>query len=222
MSFSVIIPTLAEASTIAGAVTSAGRAFPGCEVVVADGGSDDGTDRVAAAAGATVVHAPGTRAAAMNRAAALATGDVLVFLHADTRLPPGAAQAVSDALAGGTGIGCFHVRFDRRRPLLERLISVRSTLLGVAYGDQALFVSADAFVRCGGFRPIPIMEDFDLVRRLRGQGGLAVLPAAVTTSGRRHQQSGRARTLVRIWLIQLLYLLRVPPERLARLYPPVR
>lgn len=218
----MIIPSLAEVSTIAGAVTSAADAFPGCEVVVADGGGDDGTARAAAAAGATVVHVPGTKAEAMNRAAALATGDVLVFLHADTRLPPGAAGAVSGALAGGAGIGCFGVRFDPRRPLLERLIRVRSTLLGVAYGDQALFVSADAFGRCGGFRPIPIMEDFDLVRRLRRQGGLAVLSAAVTTSARRHQHSGRVRTLVRIWLIQLLYLLRVPPRRLARLYPPVR
>jgi rSAM/selenodomain-associated transferase 2 len=221
MTISVVIPTLDEEAAIAAAVAGARRALGDCEVIVVDAGSHDGTAAAAAADGATVVTAPGSRAEAMNRGAAVATGDVLLFLHADTLLPEGAAAAVAAALTDADA-GAFRIRFDRPRPALERLVNVRSRLFKVVYGDQALFVTRAAFERAGGFRPIPIMEDFDLVRRLRRQGGLVVLPAAVTTSGRRHQQSGRARTLVRIWLIQLLYLLRVPPERLARLYPPVR
>jgi GT2 family glycosyltransferase len=92
----------------------------------------------------------------------------------------------------------------------------------VVYGDQALFASRAAFERVGGYRPIPIMEDRDLARRLRRSGGLVLLPLHVTTSSRRHRTDGDVRTLARGWLIQLLYTLRVPPERLARRYPPVR
>jgi rSAM/selenodomain-associated transferase 2 len=221
MRISVVIPTMNEAETVAAAVAAARRGLGECEVVVVDAGSTDGTATAAAAAGATVVTAVGTRAAAMNLGASIATGDVLLFLHADTMLPVGAAGAISTALRSSSA-GAFRIRFDQPRPLLEWLANIRSQLFKVVYGDQALFVSRAAFDRAGGFRPIPIMEDRELAGRLRRQGGLAIVPLAVTTSDRRHRDGGLMRTLARIWLIQLLYALRVPPERLARRYPPVR
>lgn len=221
MTISVVIPTLDEAAAIAAAVVGARRALGSCEVIVVDAGSRDGTAAAAAAAGATVVTALGSRADAMNMGASVASGDVLLFLHADTLLPAGAATAVATALERA-GAGAFRIRFDRPRAVLERLVNLRSRVFKIVYGDQALFASRAAFDRVGGFRPIPIMEDRDLAARLRRAGGLTVVPLAVTTSSRRHRRDGQVRTIARHWLIQLLYTLRVPPERLARIYPPVR
>jgi len=216
-----VIPTLDEAATVAGTIAAARAVLPDAEVIVADAGSGDGTAQAAAAAGARVLQAPGTRAEAMNAGAAAASGDVLVFLHADTHLPAGAGTAI-DAALRRAGAGAFRIGFDRPRPLVERVVNARSRLLGIVYGDQALFVSREAFERVGGYRPLPIMEDRDLAARLRRTGGLAIVPLAVTTSARRHRSDGHARALARNWLIQLLYTLRVPPERLARMYPPAR
>jgi rSAM/selenodomain-associated transferase 2 len=218
---SVVVPTLEEAGTIGACVAGARRALRGCEVIVVDAGSADGTAEAAAGAGATVVTERGSRSQAMNRGAAAATGDVLLFLHADTMLPEGADAAVAAALAGH-GAGAFRIAFDHARPLTERLVNLRSRLLGIVYGDQALFCTRAAFEDAGGFRPIPIMEDCDLAARLRRRCGLAIVPLAVTTSARRHRQTGGLRTVLRGLQIQLLYALRVPPERLARRYPPVR
>jgi len=216
-----VIPTLDETATVAGTIAAALAALPDAEVIVADAGSGDGTAQAAAAAGARVLQAPGARAAAMNAGAAAASGDVLVFLHADTHLPAGAGTAI-DAALRRAGAGAFRIGFDRPRPLVERAVNARSRLLGIVYGDQAIFVSREAFERVGGYRPLPIMEDRDLAARLRRAGGLAIVPLAVTTSARRHRSDGHARALARNWLIQLLYTLRVPPERLARMYPPAR
>ena len=216
-----MIPTLDETATVAGTIAAALAALPDAEVIVADAGSGDGTAQAAAAAGARVLQAPGARAAAMNAGAAAASGDVLVFLHADTHLPAGAGTAI-DAALRRAGAGAFRIGFDRPRPLVERAVNARSRLLGIVYGDQAIFVSREAFERVGGYRPLPIMEDRDLAARLRRAGGLAIVPLAVTTSARRHRSDGHARALARNWLIQLLYTLRVPPERLARMYPPAR
>lgn len=221
MRFSVVIPTLDEATSVAGTIAAARAALPGAEVIVADAGSGDGTAEAAGSAGASVLLAPGVRAEAMNVGAAAASGDVLVFVHADTHLPAGAGGAIVTAL-GRAGAGAFRIRFDRPRPLVERMVNARSRLLKIVYGDQALFASRQAFDRAGGFRPLPIMEDRDLATRLRRDGGLVIVPLAVTTSARRHRSDGHARALARNWLIQLLYTLRVPPERLARMYPPAR
>jgi rSAM/selenodomain-associated transferase 2 len=221
VTISVVIPTLHEAGTVAGAVSAAREALGACEVIVVDAGSRDGTAATASAAGAVVVTAPGSRAVAMNLGAAVASGDVLLFLHADTTLPAGAGAAIAEALTRA-GAGAFRIRFDRPRPALELLVNLRSRIFKVVYGDQALFVTRAAFDRAGGFRSIPIMEDRDLAARLRRAEGLTLVPLAVTTSSRRHLRKGQLRTLARHWLIQLLYTLRVPPERLVRIYPPVR
>jgi len=221
MTISVVIPTLDEAATVAAAIAAARGTLGTCEVVVVDAGSHDGTAEAAAAAGATVLLEPGSRSAAMNRGAAATSGEVLLFLHADTILPAGAEAAIAAALEDASA-GAFRIRFDRPRPALELLVNVRSRLFRVVYGDQALFARRAAFERVGGFRPISIMEDRDLAARLRRDGGLVIAPLEVTTSARRHRAKGDARTLARNWLIQLLYTLRVPPETLARRYPPVR
>ena len=216
-----MIPTLDEAATVTGAIAAARAALPCEEVIVADAGSGDGTAEAAAAAGARVLVAPGARADAMNAGATAASGDVLVFLHADTHLPAGAGPAIATALTRAAA-GAFRIGFDRPRPLVERMVNARSQLFKIVYGDQALFVSREAFDRVGGYRPLPIMEDRDLATRLRRDGGLVIVPLAVTTSARRHRSDGHARALARNWLIQVLYTLRVPPERLARMYPPAR
>jgi rSAM/selenodomain-associated transferase 2 len=218
---SVVVPTLAEAATVGEAVAAAKATLGDCEVIVVDGGSDDGTPEAAAAAGATVVSTAGSRAEAMNAGAARAGGEALLFLHADTILPDGAGDAVRAALAKVDG-GAFRLGFDERPPLWRLLSSGYSRSSRVAYGDQAIFVSRPAFERIGGYRPLPIMEDYDLVVRLRREGSFALLPLVVTASARRHRRQGELRTAVRIVAIKVLYRLGVSPDRLARAYPPAR
>ena len=217
MRISVVIPALGEEATIQAAITSARATLEPCEVIVADGGSADGTRELALAAGAAVVDAPGTRADAMNAGARGATGEALLFLHADTTLPERAGGAVRTTLARADG-GAFSVRFDHR-PRLARLAAAAYVPFhrGV-YGDQAIFVTRAAFDRVGGYRPLPIMEDFDFVQRVRCVGRFVVLPDTVTTSARRQRAHGEVRTFLTVASIKLLYRLGVSPARLARLY----
>ncbi len=220
MTISIIVPTLNEADTIALTLRSARAAVGDCELIVVDAESVDDTAAVARQAGARVLTAVGCRAEAMNVGAAQARGEVLLFLHADTSLPLGAGELVRAALETAVG-GAFRIGFDEPKRVIEMLANFRSRHLGIIYGDQAIFARRTTFNRIGGYRPIPIMEDCDFVRRLRQVGSVKLVALAVTTSARRHR-SGTGRTLMRVWLIQLLYHLGVSPTRLAEMYPPIR
>jgi rSAM/selenodomain-associated transferase 2 len=217
----VVIPTLNEGATVAQAIDQLARALGDHEVIVVDGGSTDGTAAAAASGGAAVVVQPGPRAIAMNAGAARASAYALLFLHADTTLPAGAGAAIRATLAESDG-GAFTVQHDLR-PLPFRLAAsaYRPFHRGV-YGDQAIFVSRAAFERIGGYQPLPIMEDYDFVQRLRRDGRFEVLPLCVTTSARRQRGQGELRTFLRVASIKALYRLGVSPRWLAALYRPAR
>lgn len=195
------------------------------EVVVSDGGSRDDTVGVARRLGARVVTGPPGRGGQLNRGAETATADVLLFLHADTLLPPQAAEHAVDAVDGGAVGGAFLVRFLENRPILRfgaRLINLRTRWLQVPLGDQAQFVTRDAFETLGGFRDWPILEDLDFIRRLKRRGRVVILPDRVATSGRRFLTRGVVRTVATNWLIWGLFFLGVSPHRLSRWYGHIR
>jgi rSAM/selenodomain-associated transferase 2 len=220
---SVVIPTLNEAAEIGAAL---GALQPlrarGCEVIVADGGSTDATVEIARPRADRVLVAPRGRARQQNAGAAAAGGRVLLFLHADTRLPPGADERVMGGLAAGRwGWGRFDVRLTGTHPMLrviERMIGLRSRLTGIATGDQAIFVRRDWFERAGGFPDIPLMEDVALSKALKGIGPPLSLRDAVTTSSRRWEERGVMRTMVLMWRLRLAYWLGADPARLAERY----
>lgn len=221
MKVSVIIPALDEAPSIGASVASALEGAH--EVIVADGGSSDGTARAAEDLGARVIRAPRGRGAQMDAGAGEAAGDVLLFLHADTVLPGGWARMVEEALADPDTVGgAFTLSIGRRGPgfrLVELLASARARVLGLVYGDQAIFVRADAFFRAGGFRSLALMEDVDCVKRLRAAGGFVITDGRVTTSPRRWTAGGIVRNTFRNWSILSRYLLGASPEDLyARYY----
>jgi rSAM/selenodomain-associated transferase 2 len=193
------------------------------EVVVSDGGSRDSTVEIARRLGARVVTGPQGRGGQLNRGAAATESDVLLFVHADTELPAGAVAAVRAAVAAGAIGGGFRLRFDRDTPVWRlggRLVNLRTRLTGVPLGDQAQFVTREAFVRLGGFRDWPILEDLDLGRRMKRAGPTRVLAPRVVTAARRYEKKGLLRTIANNWLIWWLYFLGVSPHRLARLYRP--
>ncbi len=225
MSVSVVIPTLNEERNI-GPLTAELLRQGAREVIVADGGSLDRTAETAQSAGATVVAGPPGRGPQLNAGAARAVGSVLLFLHADVRLPDGAIEAVSLAMSGGncTG-GAFSVGIDSKRLPLRftfAVADVRSRLLKLPYGDQGIFVSRAAFDVLGGFKNIPIMEDVDFVRRLNRKGSVRILPQIVVTSARRYQREGAVFTSLRNLLLLTLFLAGVEPRLLAKFYPHVR
>ncbi|MBW3542543.1 MAG: TIGR04283 family arsenosugar biosynthesis glycosyltransferase, partial [Planctomycetes bacterium] len=221
---SIVIPTLNEAAVIAGAVEAA-RRLGACEVVVADGGSDDGTSDLARQADRVLVCQRG-RAVQQNAGAAAAAGDVLAFLHADCRLQPGALEAIERVLADSRVVaGCFRQRIDAagvRYRLLERGNALRVRALQWAYGDQGIFVRREAFERAGGFPELPLMEDLWLMKRLKRVGRIVLVDQRIVVSARRWQRTGVVRQTLRNWSLVLLAHLGVSPARLARLYPHVR
>jgi hypothetical protein len=217
---SVIIPTRNEADGIARAIASA-RGAVQVEIIVADGGSTDDTIAVARQAGATVISCTGGRGAQMNAGAAMARGDVLLFLHADSVLPPNYQQHVHDILAAGATVGAFRLSIDNAHwPLrfVAWCANLRSRWFRLPYGDQALFVSSESFLRLGGFRRWPLMEDYDFCHRARRLGRIAIAPIAVTTSDRRWRSRGIVRTTLTNWLCIIGFKLGVPIDRLAAWY----
>jgi rSAM/selenodomain-associated transferase 2 len=220
---SVVVPVLDEAAGIAAHLAAlAPLRAAGAEVVVVDGGSADGTPERAAPLADAVLRAPRGRAAQLNAGARAARGDLLVFLHADTRLPAGAAEAIRAALApGGRAWGRFDVIIEGRSPLLRLVaacMNLRSRLSGIATGDQAVFVRRDVFEAVGGFPDLPLMEDVALSRTLLRLGRPACLRARVVTSGRRWDRDGVLRTIGLMWLLRAAFWLGVDPARLARRY----
>jgi rSAM/selenodomain-associated transferase 2 len=218
---SIIIPTLDEEAELPATLASVRAQPEPKEIIVADGGSEDATREIAEQHGTELVTGRRGRAQQMNAGAARATGDVLLFLHADTRLPAGALDHVREALATpDTAAGCFRLRFDRdgfwlwlwSRPIWMRWHRW-------AFGDRALFVRREAFDAVGGFPDQPIFEDLDIVRALRREGRFAFLDAAVVTSSRRYEREGALRQQLRNWALWTAWLLGVDPQRVARFYP---
>jgi len=223
---SVILPVLNEVSALPATLTHL-SALPGSfEVIVADGGSTDGTTDAAAGHPLTprVVTARG-RAHQLNAACAQATGEILVVLHADTRLPVSAYESLTAAVRDFEIVGGnFALRFDggdRFSRILGAVYAVQRRL-GIYYGDSAVWARAATFAALGGFRPLPIMDDYDFVRRMERYGCTACLPGPAITSARRWQRAGLARTVTSWVVIRWLYLAGVPAGPLARLYRQVR
>ena len=220
-----MVPTLDEASVLAPTLAAA-RAAADVEVIVVDGGSRDPTVAVARAHADGVLEAPRGRARQMNAGAQEARGDVLLFLHADTRLPAAYATAVRGALARADAVGGrFDVRLDAPGVvfrLTERLINARSRMTRIATGDQAIFVRRSVFEQVGGYPLLPLMEDIALCRTLKRVGVMVALRESVVTSARRWQRHGVARTVLLMWGLRAAYYAGVPPARLARLYADAR
>jgi rSAM/selenodomain-associated transferase 2 len=223
MRLAAVVPTLDEEVSLPLTLPRTRQAAD--LVVVADGGSVDRTVAIARGAGATVVVSAPGRGRQLNAGArvALAAGaEILLFVHADTVLPEVARQQVEAALENGAVGGGFEVRFDDPRRIFAlgaRIVNLRTRLLRAPLGDQAQFVTRDAFLALDGFREWPILEDLDLMRRLRRRGPIAVVRPPALTAARRFVERGITRTIVTNWSIWALYLLGVDPERLARLYP---
>ena len=225
MRLTIVVPVLDEAAAVA---TTMAALQPlraqGQEVIVVDGGRRDGTFEIARPLADRALVAPRGRATQMNAGARAATGDVLVFLHADTLLPAGAtaAVAVAGAVAGGARWGRFDVTITGRPRILRvvaAMMNLRSRLTGIATGDQAIFVERALFEAAGGFAEIPLMEDIALSKALKRRSGRpACLRERVTTSGRRWETHGPWRTIVTMWRLRLSYALGADPARLARRY----
>lgn len=219
---SVIVPTLNAAGGLE-AVLQSLVAGPADEVVVSDGGSDDGTRDLAAAHGATVVGGERGRGAQLARGADAARGDWLLFLHGDTRLESGWRAAVDAFIDGPQSrerAGYFRFALDDRRPAarrLERIVAWRCRRLGLPYGDQGLLIGRAFYERLGGYRPLPLMEDVDLVRRI-GRGRLVELPARAVTSAVRYRRDGYLRRSLRNTACLAAWGLGVPPRTIARFY----
>ena len=225
---SVVVPVLNEAVRIQAQVTRL-AGLPGVdEVVVADGGSTDGTvDLVRAIRGVRVVNAPRGRGPQMNAGARVATGEVLWFVHADVDVPDDAPAAIRKALREpGVIAGAFRIRThaDGATGWPSRLLwlaDVRARCSGLPYGDQALFVRRHVFDALRGFAPVPLFEDLEFSRRLRREGALRVLPVAVRVSGRRFMARPLASAAL-MNVLPVLYRLGVSPAALARVYGHVR
>ncbi len=219
---SIVIPALNEEALIGETLKSIDRDLE-TEVIVADAGSTDATRHHAEAAGARVLRAKPGRAAQMNSGAAAARGEILLFLHADTRLPPGYAEQVKEVLhRPGVVAGAFLLGFDDPRISLRLVAAganLRSRFRQLPYGDQALFVRKDVFAESGGFRQLPVMEDYEWTRRLRRMGRIALAPGLVTSSARRWLLHGVFRTTLTHQLMLWGWKLGVSPERLTRWRP---
>ncbi len=225
MRISVIIPALNEEKAIA-ATLRASRLLQPDELIVVDGGSTDRTREICASLEQSVISSAPGRALQMNCGANSATGDVLLFLHADTRLPSTAFADIC-AVLNDPGVvgGRFDIELDGDHWMLKvigRMISYRSRVSKVGTGDQAIFVRRAVFARVGGYPDIPLMEDIAFCRTLKRIGRVACLRSRVVTSARRWDADGVWRTMFKMWTLKMLYLLGISPMRLKRYYDDAR
>jgi rSAM/selenodomain-associated transferase 2 len=217
----IVVPVLNEAAIIAAALQAlTPLRARGAEVIVVDSGSRDGTPALAQKRADRVIAAPPGRGAPMNAGAMLGTGDALLFLHADTALPPHADRLIEAALAERAW-GRFDLRIAGRHPLLAvvaRMINWRSRITGIATGDQAIFMRRGAFLLVGGFPDLPLMEDIAMSRRLKQLSRPSCIATPVVTSGRRWEHNGVVRTILLMWRLRLSYYFGVEPALLAERY----
>ena len=224
MLISIIVPTLNEEANIAALIAQT-RSIGDCEIIVVDGGSTDDTQARATGADRVLISSPG-RAKQQNLGAEVSRGDVLLFLHADCRLPSTALNSIRAALADERVIGgCFQQRIDSpglRYRWIERGNAWRVRLFKLAYGDQAIFVRRTVFEQLGRFPELRLMEDVFLMKRLRHVGRFVLLPDRLTVSARRWRQHGVIRQTLRNWMLLTLALCGASPDRLVRFYPNTR
>ncbi len=220
-SISIIIPVLNEAQMIARTISKA-QTGTDIEIIVVDGGSNDGTVEIAHSLNVQLISTIPGRATQMNQGAANAKGDILIFLHGDTLLPAGFDSLVREALGKTNTIaGAFELSIGGKASslrLVEKIVNWRSLYLEMPYGDQGIFLKANIFKEVGGFPTIPIMEDFELIRQLRKKGQIEIVSAPVLTSGRRWQKFGILKTTLINQIVIISYLLGVSPEILAQWY----
>jgi len=221
MKFSLIVPTLNEASSISAGLAALQPLRDRAEIIVADGGSSDNTVTLAEKWADRVVRSPKGRARQMNLGAKLATGDVLIFLHADTFLPPDALDRIERQLETSGDWGRFDIQLSGNHfmfKIIAQLMNWRSRLTGIATGDQVLFVSKKAFVSAGGFPDIALMEDIALSKALKKISPPVCLKTKVVSSSRKWQQDGIIRTILLMWSLRLQYFFGADPDVLARRY----
>lgn len=219
---SIIIPVLNEAQIIQSTLQRL-KGNPQVEIIVVDGGSQDDTVNLARQLGIKVIVLSGQgRGMQMNAGAAIAQGEILLFLHSDTQLPPNFVELTLETLKIPRVIaGAFELKIDGQDPSLrwiERLVKLRSRLLSLPYGDQAIFLTKQVFEEVGGFSNLPIMEDFELVQCLKRRGKIGIATAAVVTSPRRWQKLGVWQTTLINQLIILGYYLGISPTKLSNFY----
>ncbi len=218
---SVVIPTLNEAGTLQETINRA-KADSNPEILIVDGGSADSTKDIAQSMGVKTLYSHPPKAAQMNAGAVHATGDVLLFLHADTLLPKNYDKLIIESLADpDIAAGAFKLGIDspkRKMRLVEKISNLRSIYLKIPYGDQAIFTPSLTFFKNGGFPNIPIMEDFVFIKKMKKKGEIITLPAAVTTSSRRWDTFGVIKTTTINQLIIMAYTIGISPYTLSRWY----
>jgi len=233
VTISIIIPVLNEAGNIKEAISTTAfstkcyanattQPSTNIEVIVVDAGSEDGTVQIAQSLGVKVISSSPGRAAQMNAGAVAASGEILLFLHADTRLPAGFDEMIRTALQQpGTVAGAFKLRIDASLLSLRWVewgVNVRSHFYQMPYGDQAIFLTKEVLNKIGSFPELPIMEDFELMRRLKRIGRIVIIPTPVVTSARRWLQKGVFKTTLLNQIVIIAYLLGVSPERIRSWY----
>ncbi|MFN6482009.1 MULTISPECIES: TIGR04283 family arsenosugar biosynthesis glycosyltransferase [unclassified Nostoc] len=218
---SIIIPAINEAGNIQKAIATT-QASTNIEVIIVDGGSSDDTVTIAQSLNVKVISSSPGRAVQMNAGALAASGEILLFLHADTRLPMGFDEMIRTALQQpGIVAGAFKLRIDASLFSLRWVewgVNVRSHFYQMPYGDQAIFLTKEVFQKIGSFPELPIMEDFELMRRLKRIGRVVIIPTPVVTSARRWLQKGVFKTTLLNQIVIIAYLLGVSPERICSWY----